>query len=624
MSWKRFFVGSGEEVNWNDDESIFANIQASKQLFQVLGGLPRVVGLWEPHEDWHGSCQPGPWWGQGAFPTFILPQLPERPPAASIAFPSHAPNAGWQETVQALVSAIVDVGAAGQFGDGLELIQAFLEFYFVNFGGAVNWQDVMDSNVPQVKYAQLAPAHARTLYYRWMAVCLVSELGGWYPWSLAEGGQTSIEHFARWQVADPDLVHGGAFFPDAQLPFWKFTPGVVAIHAPLSDPVPAVQFALRLVENAKPNSDLSAVYRLTDWFHGPENAYASGVVIDCEKKWCPATYDSYGHKFYGGVCEPINTNPNLKSDYSLEKPPYPLQQFVVDGSQSWVHEPIGYMFNNWFFQELANHGQRPWSYEAVSVYKLGGCDMNSSFFAATATALAVPISVGGNPLITFMGGDVGTTSHGSLWLPTFQKALLHGDDLWGPGASLFPASQLWQPASEVLAWRDYLASLPAEGVFPSGSWFWGDSKVHSDAWTPKMRRTLATYLAISASVDYRVSLNYFTAMLKWAFSAEYAGIVRDAVIFQASGLSIAGKPLAFGAIKKWAGTAHNRFSTAQNAFPLPASLWANVDWSVVLPVPDAGPTAPRNVWEDPTFQMYVDLIYEEPAFELSNYARAAM
>lgn len=618
---------------FDNDENAFERI-AAVYSYAHMGSLPSVSPYWSPAMVSPGSCD---WiWdpekGKMCPPGFDPPESPIGPPEKKMEFPNNPPKSNWEEAVWATIGGLIDVGEAKTYLDGLELIRAFVEFLFVNLGWAEEWSE-HDEKAGGYS-VKLNFKDARRLHYRWAAVRLHSELANWYPWSLLDFGQAGIDNSTKWKVfpnsgptgwrPDAAIYYSEAILTDAEL--W--------VQRPWTNPLEASLFSLSLlgdsiIPNSGPLAALMAVNLLTEWFHGPSNAYDACLVIECEHKWCKVTYGPEGEKIISGICKDLTNPLNIQLYDFVQNPPFPLKQCQIDGHQAWIHLPETFVsYYPWFVGQLEKLGVVPYTFRMLSQWKMGGCLTAAEFFVGAISAANVPAEMPLNSLAGTVSAKLGLTAqvHAAVFLPVFDLALLHGDDLWGPGGALFPSSELWLPGQLAFGHMDYAEKLPPELHWGSSHYYanWDDlSLQHKEQKISEAQFAAgATFLLFGLYNRYLAGRSYLISMLKAAYFSPYTKVVRDAIIFKASKFGESGSGLAFGAIREWATVMDNPAYVPPEDVKDEHYLQPLRNIADMSQLPTGLDTTIGSAWEEPELQKWVGQIFSDPEFELGAFDKA--
>ncbi len=354
-------------------------------------------------------------------------------------------------------------------------LQAYMQFGSGNTG---SWRELgtpLDME-GRVKYEAIYLRDSALVHARLCAVMATIDANQWYPWSMADGdfGTEAIDDALRpTLVCWSELVYGKlpklpVAFDAAELdlkvhPSWpvsairlgmKWLLGVFhrcsVVYQVRSAPAhaPVSEMAMVLVGAGVANPDVLANfvrYRLydilgascgewqckkslrsiytaqdaialvTEWFHGPGNRYDQrNLLIDSNGSLADALE---------GWCGPGNS------------------------TQAWRHlvMPQGVQIDYDLYSALAERYMNSPMFgtiEFLLTEKVGGCWQVADLFSAMCWVQGIPCHGWTNRLAN-------DGAHAAIYLHD-DRAILHADALWGPGASLFPTDDLFQPSS---IWR---------------------------------------------------------------------------------------------------------------------------------------------------------------------------
>ena len=484
------------------------------------------------------------------------------------------------------------------------------------------------------RHVYLSLDEARDLYLRHIAVRFVVDCLDWYPWKLWKDTE-SLLHFLSWE---PDTPTYG-FRHKAVLKFEATGGNKRKIPRPLANPLSAAYWAryeLLGAPGAIPQGmePLDALSEVVEWYHGPENALTSCSPIICAS-WCDPP----------GLPGADWTEQAL-AGYDLEQnPPFPIVGCSQDGSQAWIHSYIAYWnpVQTWYWNQIGqNLGITSGTFEFRSLVKQGGCGLSSDFFVAAAAGMNIPVLFDYTILANHWGckspvayGSLQGTrfklvAHVTIKIPKLGLALRHGDDLWGPGGSLFRGKKLFVPHDIALAAPYKYIQVKEKGgsvMFDSGN----SGLAHSNI-DLQTRMVLQT----EAHADYWVSRKYWESMLEDAETEEYAQIALCAFLYGASEMAsptynscVQNAPAntsdetlgVFGMMRKWMhGQANPAYKylgpdiAGHNApFVPPQAVYPSLYRS------DWGGQIPRTLWEEPWIQSRIAALVKTFGLDQTSY-----
>ena len=390
-----------------------------------------------------------------------------------------------------------------------------------------------------------------------------------------------------------------------------------------------------------------AVSRLTEWFRGPANRYSCCNPLECAAAtFAPEHAKNDETSTFADLAQTIDT-------YSLDdfsdpaKAVFQLVDCPKDGFQSWIHtdkqdlwSPMGkqYHLQHWYNRNVAAQlaedapdfpGNN--SFEFLKTQKVGGCHKTSHFFVAAAVAMNIPALYGYSITRDLAGGGLGgrnlTAGHETVRLPAWELAVIHGDALWGPGVSLFPAGMLFIDEHIALAGsRKWLSVLEKKGalyvsfsteyqqigqLFPQAAValrtafaeIW-QSCAHANYWQ-KRAHFAGMFVAASRRADYRQAA--LDAFVLGCRPYEYSEILDK---FYEEGYGV------FEALSKWMSTCSNPlhgqlfpelgdpFDPGAKLFSVQPRLDEGADWASFYP-------GPESVWKEPSTGGALELLIEK-------------
>jgi len=478
-------------------------------------------------------------------------------------------------------------------------------------GATGEWSDLEQLPLEDQLEVALTYEQARHLFLRWAAASLAIDCMNWYPWSLA-GDTTALSTFLQWET--PSSLLG---CPHTS--FLGLTPvgtGKYLVPKSLVNPAAATTFArFELFAQMKAtcpgwgpspgatkviSNQTEAVRMLVEWFHGPQNAYTPCDALACATVCSPPG---------GWTEEALNQCPPGVQ-------PFPLLGCPQDGTQAWIHlhggpgDPVQAWYSN---QVAGNLGVPVQSFGYLKKVKQGGCGQASSFFVAVAAGMNIPALYGFTLLLVTYGCPSATEIAYALGhnytvkLPTMGLALWHGDDLWGPGGSLFPGDQLFVGHDVALATAYLARLLISKGVTIE---YWtplGDGGFPKLVPVSAVAQTDAKLVQTARHTEYWVTRYLLERFLDNADKDPYVQIALDAFLYRATAKCSPPVPACldcgsqqpedflgvFGALKSWMVKTCN-----PHTYPLikVASVYPSVyraDWGV---------SPPTTVWEEQAVQ----------------------
>ena len=407
---------------------------------------------------------------------------------------------------------------------------------------------------------------------RWAAVHTMIEVNAWYNWSIADS-PTSLSCFTSKYIYHTADAGNPANTANSVIPnYYDKDIGIVGlehncflpqkhgtersneVNGAYRNPASAAIFGLYLASKHRLATGFDAVSAVVEFIHGQSNAYAtSWPIVGYNKTIKPTTVAA-------PPPNPVDVNwDNVNwglGNSTFENPPKAMFHVPLDGNQAWIHAirgGQGYAPSDWFSNELVNHNVTPTSFGAMRTYKIGGCGPMSHFFVAALAGMGVPAVWGIN---TWAYKD-GIDFHSTVRLPLWGLGVYHGDDLWGPGASLFPARDLFFEEEVVFSAARDIKKLFDSGfvyydpnnnkmpVAPPLSIGWNDAKT-----IPLRATQFARNLQTASFSQYLVGRAYISRILRAGLDiADRRQVLLDAVVYRACGQSPIKK--AFGAIREW-------------------------------------------------------------------------
>lgn len=293
----------------------------------------------------------------------------------------------------------------------------------------------------------------------------------------------------------------------------------------------------------------------------------------------------------------------------------PEQYCVLDGTQPWSH-----IWQGTYGDSSASMGQwqywmdkygsnppsdSPRNFRVLKKLKIGGCTTAANFFAATLCAMNIPATVaspiwasGSSKTDWSVNFSHATVSIAGIW------AVRHGDDLWGPGASLFRWDQLLLPHGTVLrANKLYLDKLKY-----TKQWFNLLAEYNMATTTEPSEGQLQWGLMVQTArhSKYWIARKYYWAMLKSYSDPRYTQVLLDALFYlvvpyEATGQGWAGEGTILYAMKLWMLWIPNPY---ESPLPLPSGITKDDvepqlrrdDWMLTR---TGGLIVPANLWWEP-------------------------
>jgi hypothetical protein len=521
----------------------FARIASGNVPVQIMGGLPNCsfpVGGWDmkTQSAWSDECPSETFPGSQVFPPIELPEVQPLPPFGELSFPiSHNPKA--LDAISLFADGLLSLGKVAEFDDGALLICSLLELFFVNEGQAQEWSP---ADAPYPHMAGISQTQLRLTYWHWQSVHIMAELGGWYNHSLVDIPDDQWTLLLRFEPqSTSELILGVR----TSCFNWELNKGSIFpaynLQAHLFYPLESLVVALELNEyfdvgGAGFFSILEVVGNTLEWFHGPSNAYETCRINECVKiapeQWC------------GSVSN------------TLAAPVAPYLQCAWDGKQAWSHPVVGagcmQSTKYTFYVNGAPLNNPLWA----AKIKLGGCSDVAGFAIAVLAAMNIPAVYCCAGIPVLFGptlSDVQIGQHGGIYFPFLKMGVFHGDDLWGPGASLFQPMSLLVPAEKLFA------GVVAHGQFNEPWLTKGGNNVGAGvsfselkgyAASPAQLECFATQAYVTMLAYYWTCRRYFKAMLQSAHDPRRSSIIRDAGVFHPDAPE--DNVLAFRAVKYWA------------------------------------------------------------------------
>lgn len=559
------------------DPDIFGQIGEGSGFFTHLGQMPFIN---KPAAD-------GGWWPYKGIPPesdvdcndvfpVVLPGLPAWPDGIPQEFPLAEPKDNWVAMIWSFVFAMAEVGNLQDEEDGWRFLASFLEVALIPYGTANHWEELEQSS-------SLPLADVDLLLSRWAAVQLVAELANWYPWSLLDFGESGLNTLLRKAVWPEDVEGFGPMFRNDSALVFTDTGSGYEIPRVFRNPLkPWLYAKFRLLSSGFPPCSPVECARLAvglvvDWFHGPVNRYSACAPF-----------------FYANICKGTWTNP--LDSYTLADPPLPMKYCKKTGQQAWMHpcHDSAWLNYDWFRSALWKAGIHYDSFEFLQAYKEGGCHMSSRFFVTCLSAANIPSMYGYNPFPSFNRSnplEARLGVHSTIFLPWGTPdglALGHGDDLWGPGTTLFGIEKLLVPANMALAPAKILCALEDESGVKFGKY---DTYYDVATQDSQLLHSFMQCIQTGLHSTYAIAARYFLAMAESTDDPAYSQALVDACVFkkEAFGGNV------FGALKWWttrmANPAHKSFLPPSDEYVShpPADIYPHLD-----------PQAP-NVWREPQF-----------------------
>lgn len=574
--------------------------------------------------------------------------------------------AGWTSYCDSLVqhgNVGGENGAAFDESLANEMLLAFVEFAL---GDTSHWDILANAPAPEgflkayYDFSTDIPEYAlnsesvilggpavHILHMRWAAVHLAVELAGWYPWSLADLTSSQLKVLTNWyeyfeprniNTLDSNLPDNNGTLPineamalveppflsyadkfkslvgmtglehEARCPYVKLCTGGSSWAGPtewlyriprlLGNPAAAARFArdelFAQVGATCPGWGESSQWTvenkgqacevLVNWFHGPQNRYDTCDAVTCSKEvpgnagCCPST-----------------------------------------GKQAWIHLFRGpgsgheEQFDYWRNVLKLTGPQWPFSFNMMKKLKVAGCHGAARFFVAAASGMNIPAVFGTNVSAQHKNGWTLSRSHDALEVVGYG-ALEHGDDLWGPGASLFPASNLFFPAEVALgpsrAWKQLLG----QGLYVTRS-----PKPSSDT-----SDTLwAELLLMSRTTQYRVSRNYYLSFFDSALTPDYIQTAMDAFFYRVIPQAIDdqgwGHAPVFAVLKGWMNKSFCPAAEPEDQMPKYLADEAVEKLKLHWQTDQAGElVVPNSIWEEPMVQNSLTVL--RTMLKLDEYA----
>ena len=237
-------------------------------------------------------------------------------------------------------------------------------------------------------------------------------------------------------------------------------------------PIHAAHIAKHEILKGNCNSAWEGINALVDWVHGPANRYDTCNPMASSRVW----FDKWAGD-YVTACEE-ETSGNSKTLDALPLKYGPIAPYLADckadGQQAWSHLvrvppetelkydgscSEWYSLSRWYYDRFFDAcingmfgAASPKGLLIFSRVKVHGCSELSKTFAALGGGANIPVLEGQTSLSGWSSAKGKLLSNnGTVRLPAQGYALVHGDDLWGPGSSLFHASKLWIPEDIALA-----------------------------------------------------------------------------------------------------------------------------------------------------------------------------
>jgi hypothetical protein len=525
------------------------------------------------------------------------------------------------------VDVLLKNGSISSSDDVACLIMFLLSF----FNGHMNLSFIPEADLEQLYVTRLqshgegflSGGELHLLHLWWAAVHLGVDVAGWYSWSLADD-----EAAAQILLAPPTVDTAAA---SGLRPYHALThrSTVYALapadktggwnpHLMFCNPTVAAYFArAEVCRYAQPSQPLDAVDLIVDWIHGPENVYCTCdsllKAVAHPEGWC------WLHKQPSPGSVGFGMDLAMWTLVSAGGEALAQDKCAYDGSQAWVHgtrcniiDPSclpnykghfgPWSLSGWYNDRIVPLVEAP---DGVRVHtspgepglgfviraKRQGCGPTSWLLAACAAAMNVPAVWGLVPIGS--GGFIHTT----VLLPLHGLAISHGDHLWGPGASVFPARDLWVDHNVALATAYFRREVFEQfGAYGSGSTYGRMQEI------------------VYAAARYVTARQYFRAMLQSARNPRYRQVLLDAILFKAQELTQInflgiGEPVAFSAIREWSNHA-NPIHPANVANYTETSTLGGWAFSAVSRVPellgDDWPASaqcwPVTCWNEPSIQ----------------------
>jgi hypothetical protein len=487
-----------------------------------------------------------------------------------------------------------------------------------------------------VSNKSLLEGDAHRLHLLWVAVQIAVDMAGWYKWSLAQSapdkamllvppGKHDPNKCNNWGDETQGFLHSTPLFmiPTANDPK-RFKFGHWAESGvPFLNPFAAAFFTwFEVCGGQSPASQTEGINKLVEWFRGPGNVHSSFDPLAPARR----TEDFWAWKAGGYVVNGPPVQPSLPAqwqdvklgDFDLTNSPAPFAYAVCrfSGKQAWAHishskRDYTYKSNN---DATRNQGRlREWYSDAILSSldvpvgvnagkgieydslgflirrKLGGCGPCASLFVASAISMNVPALYGEN----WHSGDW----HHALWLPTLNKSMEHADNLWGPGAGLFPAAGIWNEdatATDLAPGRLRRAFREAEVQNPLD---------------PNLVVLRAVAERAGLHTKYRTGRRCFQNMLNAIANVQYEQVVLDAVVFKSHAFPpIPNKGVcSFRAIRHWATVIGNPHRDPGGGANLPlGEIGAEQAVPIWLPSWGNNPSQyPANAWFEQSIQLAV-------------------
>jgi len=614
---------AGQTLNLSEDA--FGNIQAGSITFESMNFLPNLTGLYDSICD---DTRPVP-------PPLSTAQTA---PSWETPFPLLPASAVWDDRAQKFIDALMELGVLTPGTDEDDL--ALMLGCFAAFGqgsllcsGSVSFEDLYGS-LYYLTYDQV-----KTLHLWWVAVHMAVEFAGWYPWHICDSTEdaeallsfpTVLEEPKRTDVKDMyylcrDLEYSTPIRVERKGPDQHLLAQVF-----LNPAVAAYAARYEICGDYHPQTQMSAVDVLVEWFRGPikkPSFYVFDPLISALKAEDDWAGKAGAHDQVTGAAIPDAEG--AVHDFDIDQfdlpwqaisqtmPPFSVPWCNFAGRQGWMHwsatkyaykfgplclnnNPTCYSpYNLWSWYSSKNKIVAPAgvdSDEHSSLWwglrvKIGGCEKASRVFCCLAAAMNVPAVFG----FTLMG-----KFHTTVKLPTKGLALRHADDLWGPGASLFPANKLWINADVALAARQLYWQQVLDGI-------------------DETSLALEDRMATQVHCRYHVLRHYLESMVEATQIADYKQVALNAAVFKASPFGAArDSKVAFGAVRKWCQSSSNPLlAPKEDLKSTPVA-----DALVPLVRDDWGPDStkwPSTIWEEPRMQKLVAAAYDTLTLSLLGF-----